>query len=1165
MKNFFKNNWGYILLSILLLIVCIISFIPGKYLLSNDNYSPELNPLLTIQRALLSPAWRSYRVLGFASDSEQADIFRAGILGFMDLFLSKSIVSQIFSLLSIWVGTFSTAFLAYFLVKDFMKVRFTKVAFIISGVLYLTTLWTAWVFNFNMMPYITQFGFLPLVILTIYLLFKNWSYLRLLYLFIALLLFTATSVIATLFFVDIVLIVFFIGFFGFLFRSKLKKIVLTICIVLVSQLFWLLPFVGYTLSASNNLIDSYTNRSITASTIDLEKGMMTLSNSARFFTRLLGTTDDPSTGSYIFPFSSDYNQYDFYKVIGYLPLLFSGLGLVFVIVKKKYSLIPLWIVMLGCLFLLKNQNEPLGDIYIWLQDNIPVFKEVFRWVSSKLLQPYLITLVLTAGLGFISFVDFLGSFLRGKWKYLPIGFFSVLMCASSFFYAEYLFSGDLFTKRALVSLPDEYYELQEYLKEDPDSRIYYAPPSNNGYFREYSWGFVGSQFLGYIIPNPLMDMSLSIGSSYGENAMLKLQNLFEAGSEEKFTKALLDYDVKYVLLDRSLVEGRYGYSLNWEVLDAYASKWELVWQKEPLELYKIQEHASEISISNTNIDIFGDNAKISSVDRYINKTIKYTGESIFLTLDPQKMNQEQLPTNLFMKEGRLITSPSIPIVADLSLRSEKDFGNIGGFDYLIASNYVLPKSEIINGITIDSYWKTISSVYTVTAESFETINLTTKLSKSSAGDCSGNQLPSSSSVVPEKIASGFLIEGTSALPCVHSKVFLDSGKQYVAKIGLNWESENDSLVGICLYSNSAKRCLNQGRYFNFKEGYGTQEILIPELISNADDISLSVYAFNSTEQKAKVTIRNVSLSLSDSLVKHNIKSETLKKTTLVASVMSGDDVEIKIPIIHGRNSYIYNYQNTESLWPLNKSGYIDKTHRVYFDEGMTQEVYGQYLNQYENVLRTIPGAEYLWVWQGENLSNIPASVCLTYQGDDKCWIDDVFYDDKSSLVSRLFTASSERTNLDASYNSSSYATETVNVLKRFIVMNVPYSWINIDYDSSGGKDYVEIMASNIGNPTYSTYYSVTSTDIGNDGDSLLTIPQAEDSGWLAITNKLEVLKDKVIVNGWKQGWDISDVEFNKIYVLYWPNLLGYLGYASLLCVFTYILVKIFKHRKHGRK
>ena len=1163
MKTFLKKYWPIIVLGIVLLTISILSFVPEKYLLSNDNYSPELNPKLTIFRSLISPAWRSYRVLGFASDSEQADIFRAGLLGFMDLLLPNSSVAQVFSLLSIWVGTFSTAFLTYFLVRDFVKTKFAKISFLIAGVLYITTLWTAWVFNFNMMPYITQFGFLPLVILCIYLLFENWSYRRLLYLFLALVLFTATSVIATLFFVDIVLIVFFILFFGFLFKYKIKKIILTICVVLVTQLFWLLPFVGYTISASNNLIGSYTNRSITASTVDLEKDMMTLGNSARFFTRLLGTTDDPNTGSYIFPFSSDYNQYDFYKVIGYTPLLFSVLGLVFIIAKKKYSLIPLWIVMLGCLFLLKNQNAPLGGVYVWLQDNIPVFKEVFRWVSSKLLQPYLITLVLTAGIGFLLFANFLGSFLKGKWKYLPIAFLSVLVSASSLFYAEYLFTGELFTKRAVVSLPDEYYQLEEYLKNDTDGRIYYAPPANNGYFREYNWGFVGSQFLGYVIPNPLMDMSLSIGSAYGESAMLKLENLFEAGNSQRFTQTLLSYDVEYVLVDRSLVEGRYGHALNWEALDTYSKDWEMVWQDDFLELYKLNPETNSVSVSNTSIDIFNDSVPVKSIDQYINKTITYTGNTTFLTLDPKELDQYSLPTNISVKNSRLTTSPSIPTVAGLDLRSKKDFGTTGTFDYLVASNYVFKEQDVRSGLTIDSYWGAVSSLYTIANSSFEGIDLTTKLSEGPAGDCSGDQFSPFSTVIPERIASGFIIEGSSDLPCVQSKLTLDYGKQYVAKISLNWESSDESLIGVCLYSNSSKKCLNKDKYFNSKDGYGTQEILIPELISNSEDLSISVYALNATNQKSKVTIRNVSLELSNSFVEHPLVSEDFKDSLLAASIMYGDELEVKIPVVYGRNSYVYDYQNSEALWALNKSDFSDEIFKVYFNQGMTQEVYGQYLNQYENILYTLPDKEYMWVWQGENLSNIPASVCLTYQGDDKCWIDDIFFDDTSSVISRLFRSSSGYANLDASYNSTSYATDTVNILKHFIVMNIPDVWLNIQYNGSGENEIPELKAQVVGSSIYSTFYKAETTD--TDSNAILTIPQAEDSGWLAVTDKLKTLKDKVTVNGWKQGWDISNVEFINIYIIYWPNLLGYLGYILLVSELVFILVKMFKRRKYDRQ
>jgi hypothetical protein len=236
-----------------------------------------------------------------------------------------------------------------------------------------------------------------------------------------------------------------------------------------------------------------------------------------------------------------------------------------------------------------------------------------------------------------------------------------------------------------------------------------------------------------------MDMSLSIGSSYGESAMLKLENLFEAGNGQRFTQALLSYDVEYVLVDRSLIEGRYGHALNWEALGKYLKDWELVWQDDFLELYKLNPETNAVSVSNTSIDIFNGSVPVNSIDQYINKTITYTGNTTFLTLDPKALDQYSLPTSISVKSSYLITSPAVPIVAGLDLRSKKDFGAIGTIDYLVVSDYVFKEQDIRSGVTIDSYWGAISSLYTISNSSFKSMDLTTKLSEGPAGDCSGDQ------------------------------------------------------------------------------------------------------------------------------------------------------------------------------------------------------------------------------------------------------------------------------------------------------------------------------------------------------------------------------------------------------------------------------------------
>ena len=44
--NILKKNLPLILLVLILIVVTVVSIKPGKYILSNDNYSPELNPAL---------------------------------------------------------------------------------------------------------------------------------------------------------------------------------------------------------------------------------------------------------------------------------------------------------------------------------------------------------------------------------------------------------------------------------------------------------------------------------------------------------------------------------------------------------------------------------------------------------------------------------------------------------------------------------------------------------------------------------------------------------------------------------------------------------------------------------------------------------------------------------------------------------------------------------------------------------------------------------------------------------------------------------------------------------------------------------------------------------------------------------------------------------------
>jgi len=1185
--NILKKNLPLILLVLILIVVTVVSIKPGKYILSNDNYSPELNPPLSVSRYLQSPAWRGYRVLGFASDSEQADIFRSIGFSVLDLFLPSWSLSQIFSFFCLFVGTISMAYLSKCFVSDFLTKKHQGLIFFLSGIIYLTTLWTAWVFNFNMMPYISQYGFLPLLLLSTYLLLKKWNPKTLIFFLISLILFTSTCVISTLFFVDVVLFVFFTIYFGILHKAKSKHVIASIGIFLISQIFWLIPFVHYTYTNSRGIIESYTNRAITANTIDLEAQMITAGNSARLYTRLLGTVDDPSIDSYIFPMSKDFQEYDVFKVIGLIPFILSVCGLVFILFKKKWKLIPLWVLFFGTLFIMKNQNPPFGSVYLWLQENIPLFKQVFRWVSSKLGQVYLILLVLTSSVGYIYIVNFFGSFFSKKWRKILVSISVIIISIIFLFYAEYLFKGQLFTSRAAVNLPDQYYLLKEEISKDTTSRIFYAPPANNGYFREYDWGFIGSQFLGYIIPNPIVDMSLSIGSDVGEKAVLELTNDFNSGNITELNSDLEKYNIKYILVDRSLVKGRYGYSLNWDLVNAYTSTWDKVWSQDFLELYQLKESSKPKYVeSYGESNLVKNGSFVRSLSRepqlsplsvdlsdavvdsgYLEKEFKYSGIDTILYPNFTELDINLLPSYLKKNGREVMISPSLPIVNDIKNESYKKFivPTSEPYTYLI-DNIVLSEDDMRGGINLYNTWGSLNEISVVEEKSMQIVDLTETFLNAKPGDCSGGNYKILPDIKKQNVSSGFVIEGSSKLPCVYTDIDLNQGVGSVYKVHFNWESSDGNLLGYCLYSSKYKGCLNREKFLYTDTGFGNVTITIPRLIDTGlDDISLTIYALQPKGGKSSITIRNVELLYSSEFIKLSQTEEYIDTKEKLINIRNAQTMTSKIPLLYGDKSYIFNDATSKNLlWQPSVAEDPLKQYEIAFDSGLKQVAQEQYINQYQELFLTEPLKSYLWYWKGENVRNVPATVCLTYERDDKCYLDSTFYDDITSSEARIFVSSKEENKrLDASFNSISFKNVTENILHSFVVMEIPDQWMSFNLKPILPLEYTELQASTMFDSFAPSFYILEGSDI-QVKRGLISIPQAKSDGWVAVVvgnSSLKLLnkETRVYINGWKQGWDISGInDIQKIVVFYWPNLLSYLGYLCILIIFIYFSFLFFK-------
>ena len=164
--------------------------------------------------------------------------------------------------------------------------------------------------------------------------------------------------IATLFIVDSIFLGLFLLMIGFslkrTFWGVISRIAKVLGVFLISQLFWILPFIHYTVTNSQEVLDSYVNKTITGSTIDLESDMETPMNAARFYNRNVFEMDGDK---YIFPMGFEFQTYDFYKVIGFLPAFLSVLAIVFEYLRNTKTFF-LGVLALCSWFLIKVINPP---------------------------------------------------------------------------------------------------------------------------------------------------------------------------------------------------------------------------------------------------------------------------------------------------------------------------------------------------------------------------------------------------------------------------------------------------------------------------------------------------------------------------------------------------------------------------------------------------------------------------------------------------------------------------------------------------------------------------------------------------------------------------------------------------------------------------------------
>jgi hypothetical protein len=1134
-KDYLINNWGRFTLTVIIIFIIGINFKPGYFILGNDNYSPELNPQMSFERYLNIPAWREYRVLGVPSDSEQADIVRSGIYIILGYIFPKWLLSQAYVLLSFGAAAIGTAFLAEKIFKPQNKAQ-KQIIYLVSGLIYITSLITSWMFYSPLVIFLNGYAFLPVLLWRLSEVFEKPGPRNFLWLFITVILLQTSAMVPTTFIVQTGVVLIFLILFllqNKFNHSAVKTFFLSIIIIFITQLFWMMPFIQYVKTNSVALQESYINRVLTPQLLENEITYNHPLSVLRFYFSWMDIRNDD--GTLQFPFRAWYISWPV-KIISLLPVFYALAGVYFLVRRKKYHLLIIPVVSIFGWILLIGENPPFGFIFRFLQANIPLFKQVLRWQSSKLFPLLTIPFALLGGYGVSTLVGKLLSKdnIKQLFGYPILGLIVIIQCL----FVYQFFTGHLINHENYIKIPQEYYDLANYLQNhDSKGRIYVAPETNTLYFRNYSWGFFGSSILNYIIPNPIIETALTTGSTESESAQQIIERLYNTGDREGFVAALSRYKTPYVLVDRSATRLHNGYVYNWDTFQTVIENnpsLPLVWQEGNISLYQIA-----ISQNPRNYDVIYPNhdfrllntilAKRNDITNYIS-TNEFPGVIFPLNLTFDSINNLQYvvegtttykgQNQKFYIDTSNVASQSSPIKVDFDPIAKKIVFFSALPEITVNNNPVLSKPPYAESAVIDqpqfiSVGNTVLDFRNPMTKTYVTEN---------------------SPQVNFNVLNWSGKNQELLLNKTENKYYYIFPKSAIAEFSVSLSAKKEFPVNICIYSKKDEACINYNHAVYLSKNLTTINILAPRVISAGDKLELYISPEPINYDKYISTVK-VNLKLYEDFKPLSLKylpTEALKQT-LNFDLNSGNQIRVSIPKIQGQNEYHFNV-NRPFIPPVThgKCGTLG-TDRL-LRETNKGSIQFNPTDCYDQMILTIPMLyipnpdDIAMVYmEGENRGGIPLIYGIRSEKSSYSNFEDrLLYESKTSKISYFPLSQNNATYTWQFYTYSPNGSPSQNTIDGFSFQVIPASWYNLKM-LPVNKQFLGDYANSADKSTPKVYQ----------------INQSFHPNW-TLSNTL-ISNQPVKINGWQQGW-LIDNNIQQPEAVFWPNNMSFFGYKIYLVI-----------------
>ena len=1161
MLNLIRKHWPTIMISLLLGFLVLQNFRYGKLIIGNDNFSPELNPTITLERSLLNPAWRSYRVLGIPSDSEQGDLWRTLIFWISEKVMPAWVVSQLYLFFTLAIGVVSMGQVARIILP-----HHPRLSQFFGSLLYLCSLLTIWVYFYPVHLFVAAYAFTPFVIWRLLESLKNPSRKNHLLLFLSSLLTGTTALTATMWITTTISILIIAISAIVKDKIKFKSYSKSVSIYFLPHLFWILPFVTYVISNNQALQNSYINREITATTIQSENSANNSLDTLRFASTWLDTKEDDL--NYTYPYRDWFKSNKYGVSLGFLPAALAIIGFLAAMVKPKKNINSLLIGILGFFgwLLLNGGNPPLGSIYTFFDSNIPLFHQVFRWGSSKFWPLLFLPIVLLAvhGIGI----------LFNYFKFIKLHI--LLALAISFFLTMSTFpiiTDFLVRKEMYVVVPKTYENMSD--KIAVDNRMDTTPHTNTRYFRRYDWGFWGSVVLNYVLPNPTTEKALIIGSDENEAAFNVLDESYNSGSPTIYANALKKYDISTILSDKSVTHeelgSSYSHPYDWELhknvvennpqftpifsegkISLYQTSREL-----PREIIPIQSsHNAELlnkllsAINGSDYVSFSGEGSLFPLALKADK-ITHSSNSLNITSKISTKN----PTEYILKisKSQLTDMPLVAYQANDSLTIVPYFPTLlvnGSELYeLPTTNIPTPVDAVFTSlgtqiitqdkpITIEStnmsevtYWDKVTS-----------IDLLPSLAKDSLVPCSEGEKTEGTSAYDANLHI-LTIKGDRRT-CI--QIEQPISQNTAASLTISASSDKPTYLDICVHSILQNKCINKSKVLYINKSLQTNTLPLDYVVAKDDSLAIFILRKSYLNQETTLNITNLSFSVAANSTTQKIALTPYTEISASAKFSNNDVLTTSLPLANQIPTLQPFFVQCETRGTDNKFEREELGNFNLVDSNCFDGLYSSFSlpssHNYSALLTYV---------KGKHIQGIPLELNLKQNKNPAKIMTDLMYSKPENELLKFTLLPLDDQNFTFEViNKGIGKNPSINTLSNFQAIPVPKSWLDLRLVPS---DVPQISVTEIPPSTDKD----TGTFIGSATNSnIYTIPQSTSPYWKLVrldkkTNILGQYSAAIIrkaagtpttVNGWQQAWYLKNDSNSGYYsVVFLPNILAYLG------------------------